>query len=225
MAGISPELYKALWTALLRCGPFASDDTLRALFVTAPLNPWRDSLPQAGSPSARVEKTIAYLVQQRDGAGNNALALFLRALSNLKDPGDACKGELDHLAEQSTRELAEPMLPTVVTPVVSSVLPRPYVSLIQITREQKRELVEALLACSAMRNRHSRDAVVSNLPNDIAMSITRHNTDRVDMNNIVTRCTDFEGGIQELLECVRDIEGSSIPMQNVDAVWQRIQGV
>lgn len=221
MDGISPELYKSLWIALLRCGSFDSDESLRALFVTAPLNSWRDSLPQAHSPSARVEKMIAYLSQQRDEAGNNALVLFLRALSNLKDPGDACKGELDHLAEQLTRELAEPMLSPVVTPVVS---PDPLRPSRQITREQKRELVDALLACSAMRDRYSRDAVVNNLRNDIAISITRHNTDRVDVNNIVTRCADFADGIKELLECVRDIEGSSIPMQNVDAVWQHIQG-
>ncbi len=97
--------------------------------------------------------------------------------------------------------------------------------LIKLERAQKSELVNALLACPAMRGRHTRDVVVDNLPDNIKNSIVRNATDRVDVNNIVTRCADFAGGLEELIEIVRDFEGDSLPMQDVDAVMQQIRGV
>ncbi len=218
MKGIAPELYKSLWTALLRCGPFASDADLRALFVTAPLSPWRDSLPQANSPSARVEKTIAYLSQQRDDTGNNALVLFLGALSDLKNTGDACKGELTNLAEALARVLAKPA-------AIEMTMPQPSSKPLGITTEQQRELVEALLDCSVMSDRDIREAVVKELPRDIQTSITYNSVARVHVGNIVKRCADFVGGLDELLAAVRSQERNSIPMQNVDVVWQRIKGM
>ncbi|MBN1875109.1 MAG: caspase family protein [Anaerolineae bacterium] len=95
--------------------------------------------------------------------------------------------------------------------------------LLKLERAQKSELVNALLACPTMRDRHTRDVVVDNLPNNIKNSIVRNAADRVDVNNIVTRCADFAGGMEELVEVVRDFEGDSLPMQGVDAVWQHIQ--
>lgn len=96
---------------------------------------------------------------------------------------------------------------------------------LKLDRAQKSELVNALLACSVMSNRHTRDTVVDSLPTNIKNSITHNATDRVDVNNIVARCADFAGGLDELIQIVQDFEGDSLPMQELNVVWQRIQGV
>jgi len=82
--------------------------------------------------------------------------------------------------------------------------------------KQKAELVNALLACPTMGNRHMRDAVVDDLPDDIKNNISRNSADRVDVANIVKRCLNYADGIKELIEIVRIYEGDSIPMQKVD---------
>lgn len=94
---------------------------------------------------------------------------------------------------------------------------------LKLDRAQKKKLVDALLACSTMSNRHTRDVVVDELRSDIKNGIQRSDTDRVDVNNIVTRCANFAGGIEELIEVVHEFEGNSSPMQEVSTIWQRIQ--
>jgi hypothetical protein len=96
----------------------------------------------------------------------------------------------------------------------------------QPDKYQKRELVNALLACTAMSNPDTRDAIVSNLPDSIKNTIQRSNINRVYVNNIVARCLSFVGGIEELVDLVREFEESeSIEMRNVDTVIRRIKGI
>ena len=98
----------------------------------------------------------------------------------------------------------------------------PSPNLDQMNRKQKAELVRALLACPTMSDRNTRDAVVNDLPDDIKNNIQRNPSDRIDVNNIVTRCLHYPNGVRELIEIVRDYEGASIGMQKVDGVWSRI---
>lgn len=55
---ISPDLYHRLRTALLRCGPFNSDDTLKTVFIDERISPWRDEIPNAANPKDRVNKVV-----------------------------------------------------------------------------------------------------------------------------------------------------------------------
>jgi len=92
----------------------------------------------------------------------------------------------------------------------------------QMGRKQKQELVDALFACPTMSNRHTRDAVVNDLPDDIKRSVQRNSVDLVDAANIVTRCLNHANGIEELIEIVRFYEGDSIPMQRVDELVSQV---
>lgn len=100
MNGLPGDLYGRLQTALLRCGPFDSDRTLRPLFVDARLSAWRDLLPEAGSRVTRVQAVIDELCQRENSAGENALALLLRVIAENTPPGDACRGQLAALAQE-----------------------------------------------------------------------------------------------------------------------------
>jgi nucleoside phosphorylase len=70
-----------------------------------------------------------------------------------------------------------------------------------LTSQQKSELVEKLLACQSMKERSSRDRVIKELP--FAASIARSSSaDKVDIMNIVSRCLDFEDGLQQLIKII-----------------------
>lgn len=96
---LPPELEQRLRAALLRCGPFASDRELRAIFVDTRIARWRDDIPDnTPSRGKRVELFIEGLLSQRDDAGNNALTLVLQVLADRTPPGDSCHRELADLA-------------------------------------------------------------------------------------------------------------------------------
>jgi hypothetical protein len=108
MDGVPSVMYNPLKRALLDCGPFESDDALRALFVDDRLKPWRHSLPQAPSPTSRAEAIIAFLVDKRRAdTKESALVLLLRVLSERHDPADECHHRLARLAEELEEALGE----------------------------------------------------------------------------------------------------------------------
>jgi hypothetical protein len=101
MDGVPSVMYNPLKQALLDCGPFESDDALRAIFVDERLKPWRHSLPQASSSTSRAEAIIAFLVDKRRAdTKESALFLLLRVLSERHDPADECHLRLARLAEE-----------------------------------------------------------------------------------------------------------------------------
>lgn len=83
---------------------------------------------------------------------------------------------------------------------------------------QKNELVNALLACISFRDRKIRDVIVDELPHEISTRIDRNEVARIDATNIVSRCMDFSDGIDVLIAKVREYEGDSLPMRQLDAV-------
>ncbi len=96
---------------------------------------------------------------------------------------------------------------------------------VNINFELKTKLVDALLSCTSMSDRDSRNAVVNELRSKIKSSISRNNTDRIDVVNIVSRCLDYPDGINELASILRTFEGGSTGMQNVERVLNEIRNV
>ncbi len=88
--------------------------------------------------------------------------------------------------------------------------------------DQKSELTDALLACSCVSNRGSRDTVVSNLPDDVKNAIQRDNAAMIDVMGIVSSCLDHPGGINELIKIVRHFEGGSVGRRNLDDLIRRL---
>jgi formylglycine-generating enzyme required for sulfatase activity len=92
--GIPPKLYRRLQQVLLRCGPFESDAELRALFVEARLQPWRDHVPEAANRQFRVMATISLLADAYNADDVNALDLFLQVVRDWAPEGTACHRDL-----------------------------------------------------------------------------------------------------------------------------------
>lgn len=80
----------------------------------------------------------------------------------------------------------------------------------------KSALVNALLRCHPISDRHTRDSIIDDLPDGIGGRIPRHAVDRTDVMNVISVCVNYPNGLTTLLEIVRWHEGDSIAMQAVD---------
>ena len=99
MQGIPGELHNRCRTTLLKCSEFDSDASLRTVFVTAELYPFRDRLPAAANRSERVDKCLDFLLSQRLSNGRPVLPIFLAALRDRYREGDALRDELGALVK------------------------------------------------------------------------------------------------------------------------------
>lgn len=84
------------------------------------------------------------------------------------------------------------------------------------TEEEKRILAQALLLCDAMSSRAARETVVGCLPAQIRQRIKYGPNDLIDAINIVTAAANFPDGLRQLIDCVRQFEGGTYAMQDVD---------
>jgi hypothetical protein len=98
--GLPRDLLAQLRGTLLQCDEFSGPSQLRSALVTTKLNPWRNSLPLAESPAQQVDLTIHYLRDKYLVTGENALMLFVRALSDRYDPADELHQQLTELADR-----------------------------------------------------------------------------------------------------------------------------
>ncbi len=86
-------------------------------------------------------------------------------------------------------------------------------------KKQKRSLTNALLACPNISERERRNAIINDLPADIKHNITRNSNDKIEVNNLVKTCLNYEGGLQELIETLKYYEGeTSESFQKVEKI-------
>lgn len=138
-------LHKRCYNTLLKCNQFDSDASVRAVFVTSELLPFKPGLPGANSRAARVTAVLGYLLEQEPDAGPPVLVLFLRALSGYYETGNALLSELETRAREVEAELQGAALPErppipqpvavpgVVVTLLTDILPTAYCY--QLTRE------------------------------------------------------------------------------------------
>jgi hypothetical protein len=100
--GIDAKSHGQLRQVLLDCAPLGERE-LRSLFVDDRLSPWRNQLPSAENPQARVESLIAFLHGKHNVLGENGLVLFLQVAAERLDETDACRGRLVAMAQQLQR--------------------------------------------------------------------------------------------------------------------------
>lgn len=105
MTGIPPAIYKDLRAILPNCGPFVPYSALTAVFMDQRIIPWRNYLPHVNNLGGQVDQLIAYLYNQYNVEGENALVLFLHVLSERALPGNSCKQQLNKLAEALEQHL------------------------------------------------------------------------------------------------------------------------
>jgi len=107
---ISTLTAKKLQDVLHKVDAFRSDRSFRAAFADNRLLSWRDQIPKAPSVTERVPVTIDYLTRQSSADGENALVLFLQALTELTDPADVLYIALKDLTVRLQQELSHSQL-------------------------------------------------------------------------------------------------------------------
>lgn len=81
------------------------------------------------------------------------------------------------------------------------------------------DLVDALLSVPSIRDEPSRRTVLSRMRQEIADAVPHHQRARLHVFELVATCRNFEGGLDDLLRVLRELEGDSIPLRHsVDAV-------
>jgi hypothetical protein len=88
---------------------------------------------------------------------------------------------------------------------------------------ERRQLVNALLACDCMRNTSSRDQALDDLPPYVRNRIVRSSMNQEDVDNIVSACLSFAGAIEMLLESVYYRESGSRSAQRLERVVGEIK--
>lgn len=139
MPFLSKPLHNRCYNTLIKCSEFDSDASVRAVFVTRELHPFRMGLPGENSRTARVTAVVEYLLDQEPEAGPPVLVLFLSALSGHYQHGNALLNELKTLACDVEEELGggappDPQhAPGVTVTLLTEILPTAYCY--QLTRE------------------------------------------------------------------------------------------
>ncbi len=101
-------LHHQVRNALLKCAPFSSNDALRAVFGDPRLAAWKHSVPEAeaATSASRVSFLVSQFMDAWTADGQNALALFLCALSDSPERGPECPtAELRALSSEVQKAL------------------------------------------------------------------------------------------------------------------------
>lgn len=105
--GLSPAIYRQVAQALVGSGYFDERQRLQAVFTDQRIALWRDDVPEASSPAARVDALIAFLLERHNVQHQeNGLVLFLRALTDRMPADDLAHQQLAAAADLLSREVA-----------------------------------------------------------------------------------------------------------------------
>ncbi|MCX6031586.1 MAG: hypothetical protein NT169_20080 [Chloroflexi bacterium] len=108
MPSLSPETYQRCRKILLKCKQFDTHASLRSLFSTTGLDIFRGGVPEADSRDARVDVFLDYLSPKYLSDGRPVLPLFIAALRDRYESGDALWNELEMLCKEIERQMTYP---------------------------------------------------------------------------------------------------------------------
>jgi hypothetical protein len=91
----------------------------------------------------------------------------------------------------------------------------------QLSQDEINQLVELLLACPSMQDRHVRDDVLGYLPDNVRHAIPRRDMPKADVLSIVRTCLEYPGALDALIEGVRSFDEGTFSMQAVDGFLNR----
>lgn len=110
MLGLPSDLYAQCRKVLLLCDQFKSYQSLRAVFVTDHLSPFRFGLSNADTRSELVDLCLEYLLEKRLTGGHPVLPIFLAELRNRYQQNDALRDELTVLYDAVQSAMTQPGL-------------------------------------------------------------------------------------------------------------------
>lgn len=74
-------------------------------------------------------------------------------------------------------------------------------------------VVDALLEVPSVRDEPGRRMVLSRLRREIAEAVPHHQRARLHVIELVRTCRDYDGGLDDLLRVLRELEGESNPVR------------
>ncbi len=99
MSSLPNEIVCQCRQVLLKCQEFDSDNSLRAVFITPELSPFKSRLKSADSQEDRTAFCLKYLLESHLSDGSSVLPIFLTQLRDRYDPCNSLYGELAELYE------------------------------------------------------------------------------------------------------------------------------
>jgi len=93
---------------------------------------------------------------------------------------------------------------------------------INLSVDEKKNLIDSLLNCPSLANQHTRQDIINELPSMIRDNVRDNLAARPHILQLVNTCFNYPNGISELLEILRLYEGDSLPMRQVLATWEEI---
>jgi hypothetical protein len=97
MPGLPSDLHSQCRTVLSRCREFQDHKSLRSVFVTDELWPFRVGLQSASSAGELLDLFLDYILEQRLADGRSVFVIFLQALYQRYDSSDLLRTELETL--------------------------------------------------------------------------------------------------------------------------------
>jgi len=85
----------------------------------------------------------------------------------------------------------------------------------KLKQHYKKSLLDALLKCDSITDFNTRNTIIKELPDDIENNIARHPKNRIDVANIISRCMDYQDGLELFINTTKMIEGNSDSMKEV----------
>jgi formylglycine-generating enzyme required for sulfatase activity/Tol biopolymer transport system component len=108
MPGLSVKLYNRTRETLLRCREFESNGSLRAVFATAELLPFKDGLKDADNIESRVDLFLDYIPSQTHKNKGPVLPIFLDVLRQRYPTDNALRSQLDNIYQGILSEFGLP---------------------------------------------------------------------------------------------------------------------
>ncbi|PDW00285.1 effector-associated domain 2-containing protein [Candidatus Chloroploca asiatica] len=90
-----------------------------------------------------------------------------------------------------------------------------------LSTQQFQQLTERFLALPSLSTRSSRDAVVQQLPSHITNAISRHDSAKVDVVNIIRTVLNYKEGLKLLVNAVRFFDDGTEQLQALEAFLRK----
>ena len=108
MLRLSSDLYHQCRETFMKCSEFDSEISLRTIFVTNELSPYRNRLTEVKSKSDRIDACIDFILSQTLKDAQPLLPLFLLTLRDRYQEEDSIYYELDRLYKAVEADIAQP---------------------------------------------------------------------------------------------------------------------
>ncbi|MCP4699065.1 MAG: hypothetical protein GY862_19765 [Gammaproteobacteria bacterium] len=93
-----------------------------------------------------------------------------------------------------------------------------------LKRSDKEHLIDLLLECPIIQNQDDREVLLRQIPPHIANAIKKGASAKVHVINIVDACTNYDDGLEALLEALRFLDGKTKQFQSAAKFLRGIRG-